>query len=496
MDTANFGQPYYALGNLLHVIGHFEEAATCYRDAIAAAPPAALQALAWYNLGVTRMRQDRPAEARDAYLQALSLEPDYSEASNNLGTVLLALGEPEKAELAWREALRLRPGWVDPLYNLGIVYEKRGELDLACESYQAVLSINPEHWEARMNLGNTALALGRPGEAFERYREALEHQPENADLHANMALLRLLTGDFPAGWEEYEWRWRRPKAVVRSFHRPDAMTSEIPVWDGSALHGRRILLHTEQGFGDTIQFIRYAAAVKSMGGEVILECKPALERLLSTAPGVDQVIVRDQPMALFDVHAPLLSLPRILGTTLATIPANVPYLTPRPDLVSKLADLTAAAAGGRLKVGLVWAANSQNPTSLYRSLPLALAEELASNPDVAFFNLQKGSAAFIPLDEHPGDFAETAAAIANLDLVISVDTAVAHLAGALGRPVWTLLPFVPDWRWLLDREDSPWYPTMRLFRQPRRGDWPAVIRRVKLALESHVHDFRGAHPGH
>ena len=495
MDQVNYSQPYYLLGNLLHMTGHFEEAADCYREAIGAAPSPALHAQAWYNLGVTRMRQNRLAESREAYLQAISLDPGYPEASNNLGSVLFALGNPEEAESAWLEALRLRPDWPDPLFNLGIVHQKRGDLEPACEYYSSVLRHNPSHAEARMNLGNTLLALGRPAEAFERYRETLEYQPENADLHANMALLRLLLGDYRAGWEEYEWRWRQPKALVRSFHCPDSMTSEIPLWDGSPLNGQRILLHAEQGFGDTIQFVRFAAAVKSRGGEVILECQPVLECLLSTAPGVDQTIVRDKPLPLFDVHAPLLSLPRLLNTTLSTIPARAPYLTPKPALVAKFGEIIGTAARGRRTVGLVWAGNPENPNDHNRSLPFALAEELASNPDMAFFNLQKGSAAFIPLDEHLADFAETAAAISNLDLVISVDTAVAHLAGALGRPVWTLLPFAPDWRWLLGREDSPWYPTMRLFRQPRRGDWGAVIRQVKLALEAHVYDFRCAHSG-
>jgi Flp pilus assembly protein TadD len=495
VDTPNYSQPYYELGNLLHETGHFEEAADCYREAIAAAPTAALHAQAWYNLGVTRMRQDRLVESRAAYLEAVKLDPLYPEASNNLGSVLYELGNTEEAESAWLAAARLRPGWADPLFNLGILHQKRGDLDRALEYYQAVLVHNPEHAEARMNLGSTLLALGRPAEAFERYRETLDRQPENADLHANMALLRLLQGDFRAGWEEYEWRWRQPKALLRTFHRPDVMTSEIPLWDGAALKGRRILIHAEQGFGDTIQFIRFASLVKNRGGEVILECQPSLHRLLSTARGVGQTVVRDTPLPLFDVHAPLLSLPRILGTTLDSIPADVPYLHANPALTAKFGELIAAAAGGRRTVGLVWAGNPANPNDRNRSLPFALAEELASLPGMAFFSLQKGARAFIPLDEHMTDFAETAAAIANLDLVISVDTAVAHLAGALGRPVWTLLPFAPDWRWLLGREDSPWYPTMRLFRQARRGDWPSVIRNVKLALESHVYDFRCAHSG-
>ena len=301
----------------------------------------------------------------------------------------------------------------------------------------------------------------------------------------SLALALLLQGRFAEGWEAYESRRQ-----IRRIARDPGFVQ--PFWDGSPLGGRRILLTSEQGFGDTIQFVRYAPLVAARGGRVLLQCKPELKRLLAGQCGIEQVVTPGDATPAFDVWCLLMSLPHLLGTTLQTIPAQVPYLTPDPHLIDKWGKRTAHEPAG-LKVGLVWAGGAHNKNDRVRSLSLGALAPLAQVPGVRFYSLQKGAASDQARTPPAGmemtdwtpelaDFADTAALVANLDLVISVDTAVAHLAGAIGKPVWVLLPLSPDFRWLLNRDDSPWYPTVRLFRQPTRGDWASVIERVRRAL--------------
>lgn len=341
-------------------------------------------------------------------------------------------------------------------------------------------------------LGEQWRRQGQNREAIACYRQALKRRPDWPEAHISLGHTLLLEGDFAAGWEEMEWRWRLPGVSLQPF--------EQPLWAGEPLEGRRILLWAEQGFGDTIQFVRFAADLKRRGASVLLECQPALARLMRSAPGVDEVIPFGASLPEFDVHAPLQRLPYILRTTLETIPARVPYLRPEPARVELWRKRLAAYPG--MKIGLVWSGDPRQVSNRRRSVAPELLAPLASIRGVSWLGLQKegtkagtdgvfpeGATPSVPICELAAeltDFAETAAALEALDLLITVDTAVAHLAGALGRPVWTLLSRPTDYRWLMEREDSPWYPTMRLWRQARAGDWAPVVARVARRLRELV----------
>ncbi len=347
--------------------------------------------------------------------------------------------------------MKLEPKSAEAVYNLGLVLKDLGQFDTALACFERTLSINPEH----------------------------------VDCHWDQALTFLTMGDLVRGFTEYEWRWRRADSPPRNFTQP--------LWDGAPLDGRTILLHQEQGFGDMIKFVRYAPMVKELGGIVLVECQPELARLFTGAPGVDRVVLKGAPLPPFDVYAPMLSLPRILGTTLDTIPAPCPYLA-RPERHNIFLPNMSL---GDLKIGVSWAGKPTHRNDRNRSCPFSHFLELAGVPNTTMFSLQKGKPAAeigqcactaLVTDLAPAlqDFADTAAVISQLDLIITVDTAPAHLAGAMGREVWVLVPYVPDWRWLTRREDTPWYPTMRLFRQSRPGAWEELFDRVRKALEGRV----------
>ena len=338
--------------------------------------------------------------------------------------------------------------------------------------------------ESQNNLGLALQSLGKLDEAAACYRRALELRPDDAGVQWHQALLSLLTGDFQRGWAGYAQGWKAKKRQWRDFSQP--------LWDGRPLEGKTILLHAEQGLGDTIQFIRYAARVKQAGANVIVECQQPLLRLLAGCRSVDGLIGRGDDLPAFDTHAPLLSLPGIFHTSLETIPAGAAYLFAEPGLVEHWRGELSAMAGSR--IGIVWRGNPKHANDRDRRLPLSCFEPLARLPGVRLFSLQKEAGAeelreprnqfpITELGSRLDDFADTAAVLKNLDLLITCDTAVAHLAGALGVPVWVAIPLVPDWRWLLDRSDSPWYPTMRLFRQQAPDDWTGVFERIRAALE-------------
>jgi tetratricopeptide (TPR) repeat protein len=473
-------ETHFELGNTLHAMGSYEEAAQSYLRVMECEPA---HAEACHNLGVTRTMQQRPDEAIAAYEQAIRIRPHYPEPHNNLGALMQALRQDDRATYHYQEALRLAPDSLEVRYNLALLNQERDRLEEAVSSYRELLGRKPDHAEARNNLGNTLLALRLPHDAIGCYRQTLADNPASAEARWNLGVANLLLGRFDEGWEGHEWRFRQKGAAPRVFPQP--------MWDGSELHDRRILLHAEQGLGDTLQFVRYASLVKQRGGHVILECQEPLYRLLSTVRGVDQLIAKGSPLPAFDCHAPLLSLPGIFRTTLATVPTEVPYIHVGPEAVEHWRETIAAQAGSRtgLKVGLTWAGNPLHKNDRNRSLPARGLEALAGLENVVFFGLQKGPAPecgleTIDLVGQSRDFFDTAAILLNLDLIVSVDTSVAHLAGALGRPVLTLLPFAPDWRWMLDRADSPWYPSMKLYRQARRKDWMEVIQRLRAELES------------
>jgi hypothetical protein len=367
--------------------------------------------------------------------------------------------------------------------NLGNAQARLGRHEEAATSYRQAARLRPHYPEAHSNLGNALLEVGHVEEAARCYEEALRQDPEHPSAHWNRAWLRLLCGDFERGWEEYEWRWVTGNAAPRHFRQP--------VWDGSALWGATILLHAEQGLGDTVQFVRYAPWVKEAGGRVVVECQARLAPLVRTVAGVDEVVEAGSTLPPFDTHAGLLSLPRIFGTSVKTLPAEVPYFTLDATRIERWRARLAQAGG--FKAGLVWAGSPTHKNEHSRSIRLSALAPLAAVSGVSLFSLQRGpqaaelaSAPFpiTNLEEQNNDILDTAASLTHLDLVIAVDTMVAHLAGALARPVWTLLAYVPDFRWLLGRDDSPWYPTMRLFRQPRPGDWAAVIARVAEELRN------------
>ena len=351
--------------------------------------------------------------------------------------------------------------------------------------YQRALSINPEYAKAHSNLGVAYSDLGDLDKSIASYRRALEISPGFPEAHWNYAQVLLLKGRFEQGWIEYEWRWKWKDfpSLKRNFAQP--------LWDGSNLNGRTILLHCEQGLGDSIQFIRYAPMVARLGGRVVVECPPQLKRLFQGVSGIDRLAGHHGELPTFDVQAPLLSLPHIFKTDLETIPNTVPYLSPPSEPLINL------ERGDGVRVGMVWAGKPTHIGDIKRSVDLGHFTTIANMEGCIFYSLQVGerrqdigqhdlNESLIDLGEDLADFAVTASAIEQLDLVISIDTAVAHLAGALGKPVWTLLPHMPDWRWMLDREDTPWYPTMRLFRQKKAGDWEGVFRDVEIGLRERV----------
>ncbi len=445
-----------------------------------------------YNLAKIFEEKGQAQEAIEHYQKALAVQPDFVPALINLAVALQENGELLEAVNLYRRALEVQPHSWEALNNLGTVLQEQGNLEDALEYYHKALELLPDFVEAINNLGRTFLEKGAVEDAIACYRRVISLNPEHASARLNLSLALLLVGDLENGLAEYEWRWK-----IQGFHTshsgfltgPDDTISAReyrPLWDGSDLQGKTILLHAEQGLGDSIQFVRYAAIVKNKGGRVIVGCYPQLHRLFATVDGIDLLIVKGEPIPEFDVQAPMLSLPYILGTTKSTIPANTPYLTPPAHCQFAL------LPGRKFKVGIVWAGNPKHRKNMQRSCSLSAFMRLLDVSGVIFYSLQKElsdtdrtllhQTSIVDLSPHLGDLADTAAAIAQLDLVITVDTAVAHLAGALGKPVWILLAFSPDWRWLLEREDSPWYPTARLFRQSIRGDWEGVFGRVVQAL--------------
>ncbi len=456
--------------------GRMAEAERIYREVLARHPdhPDAL-----HLLGVLAAQTGRTQLAAGLIARAIGLNPAAPFYHNNLGNVLQDLGRLSESLLCYEEALRLEPEYVEALVNLGNALNKLDRFGEALACYLEAQRLRPDYAGVYVNLAHALIDQGLLEEARGVVEEALRLDPDNAQAHGARSRLWLLSGDLERGLAEYEWRWLLQPGGRRGFRQPE--------WDGSPLLGRRILLHAEQGLGDTVQFLRYAPLVARAGGRVIVECPPGLVMLAAGMEGVEEAVASGQPLPDFDVHAPLLSVPRILGTRLETIPAEIPYLQP-PPAPEELPELP---GGGRLRVGLAWSGNPAHRNDRRRSLPLQRLAPLASVEGVVFISLQKGPAAEqsaplgLRLESPPGrwnDLPWLAATLARLDLIISVDTLQAHLAGALGRPVWLLLPFAPDWRWMLGREDSPWYPTMRLFRQPAPGDWASVVERVRQEL--------------
>lgn len=512
----NLGNAYGDLGRRDAAVASFERARLLQ--------PANLEAVK--GLAGALRGAGRPAEAAERFREAIALRRDDADSHNGLGNALCDCERTGEAAAAYRRALALNPASVDALCNLGVALRRQEALEAAAGMPRRALALAPENASAWTNLGTALLDLGRNAASERALRSALALEPGNAghlnnlsialraqgrladsipptrrglaltpdlpDLHRNLGMVLLTLGRFAEGWPEYEWRWNCRDAPVRPAFRK-------PAWNGGSLEGRTLLVYNEQGLGDTLQFARYAPLARRRGGRVILTCQPPLLRLLRTLQGVDEIIPAG-PLSesRFDTHAPLLGLPGLLGTTLDTVPADVPYLSPEPDLVERHRGRLPPPAAGGLRIGINWQGNPKPGVDLGRSFPLSHFVPLARIPGIQLVSLQKNHGveqlADLPPDVRVttlGDdfdggadaFIDTAAVMASLDLIITSDTAMAHLAGALGRPVWVALKHVPEWRFLLHREDSPWYPTMRLFRQDRPDDWSGVFAKIAAALE-------------
>ena len=507
----NGDEPNYHsnLGTVYRSLGRFDEAVVCYQHAVAMKPDFAA---AFSNLGVALQQQGKLAPAQRALEQALQLKPDYAGAFFNLGNVLAARAEYEKAVEQYRCALALEPHHVDAHNNLGAALVELGAIDEAAECYRRALTLQPanaaahnnygrvlaqrderdaaaSHFrhainlqphliDAHINLGNALLEQGDAHAAHDSYQRALAIDASHESAHWNDGLALLVQGDLVEGFKQ--WRWN--VAASKRFSAPE--------WCGEELHGATILIHAEQGFGDAIHFARYLPLVAARGGRIVFEAPAELHRIFAGIPGVDDVVAFGEPLPDFAWQCPLLSLPLAFNTTLATVPSTTPYLSADAETAT---EWQRRVAGTACKVGIVWAGRPEHKRDRHRSLSLAQLAPLATIPNLAFYALQKG-AAVTQADDAPagmrleilspllGDFADTAAAITALDLVITVDTSVAHLAGALGKPVWIMLPYAPDWRWLEERSDSPWYPTARLFRQDASRRWGPVVESVTTAL--------------
>ena len=436
-----------AIATQQHLAGDLPQAEAIYRQILQVAPthPDAL-----HNLGELAYRVKRLDVATDLVTRAIAARPNDALFHNTLAAIHFAAGRPDDSYDECRRAIALNPNLSHPYGNLGNCLADRGDI-----------------------AGSIA--------AFEK---ALALDPNNATAHDGLGLSLLMAGDLQRGWRQQEWRWKKPGFEPQRF-------AGQPHWQGGDLRGKRLLIYVEQGYGDVFQFCRYIPLLAARGATVLLETVPEIQTLMAGLPGVAEVFIGGRNPPACDLVCSLMSLPLWYGTTLETVPAQVPYLSADAALVAQWAEFFRPTGG--LKVGIAWAGRPTHSNDHHRSTTFETFAALADVAGVTFYSLQKGPAAaqaapapagmnLVALGDRLPDFSTTAAVVANLDLVIAVDTAIVHLAGALARPVWTLLPFCPDWRWMLQRDDSPWYPTMRLFRGTRRNDWPGIMGRVKTAL--------------
>ena len=435
------------------------------------------------NLGEMCRLAGRLDEALAAGRQAVALRPDFPEALNNLGIAHYDRGEFGEAVAQYRRAIELVPSYAEAHSNLGNALRALRRLDEAITAYTRALELKPAFADAFSNRALTYHLLARFDEAVADFRRAIAIQPLHGNAHSGLAMNCLLRGRFSEGLVEYEWRWR-------SSELPSRPPMPTP-WKGEDPRAKRLLVHCEQGLGDTLHFCRYLPLLRERGAKVVLHVQKTLRSLIADAMPWLEVVPEGEAVPATDMQCALLSLPHLLGTTLDTIPATIPYLHANEKIVSRFAAMLGQEA--KLKVGIVWAGSAKHLNDVDRTIALSTLSPILMVKGVRFFSLQIGARPGDRLadpvtDLAPmlTDFAHTAGALAALDLLISVDTAPVHLAGAMGKPVWVLLPFVPDWRWLLEREDSPWYPTLWLFRQQTRGDWRAPVEAVAKTLNDLV----------
>jgi len=470
------------LGNVIGEQGRVKESIDCYQLAIALKPE---DPKPYYNLGLALYQEGRVTEAISCYQKCLELDSTLdlrAMSYYNLGNSFCQQHREDEAIACFQRALELSPNLAIANNNLGNAYKEQGKLETAIACFQKAIKSDRHLAEAHYNLGHTFQIQNRLDEALACFNRTLAIDATIPAAHWNRGLILLQSGDYLQGFADLEYRWHIEK--IAPIARPQ------PLWDGSDLEGRTVLLHSEYGFGDAIHFVRYVPLVAKRNGKVIIECQPELVRLFNSVAGVSLVVARGESLPPLSLHLPFFSLPKVFATTVNTIPARIPYLSPPTTASIQLPH----SSTKNLKVGIVWAGSADNPNDRYRSCSGKFFAKLAQIPNVEFYSLQKGDAEK-ELEELPPefvvhnlssqleDFADTAAAIAQLDLIIAVDTAVAHLAGALGKQVWLLLSVICDWRWLKDTFSSPWYPTMRLFRQNTLGDWMAVFSQVETSLQ-------------
>src|SRR5258706_5198241 len=442
-------------------------------------------AAAHYAMGRLWDQSGRSDRAEASYRRAIELDPRHARAHNNLGCVLSFQERREEALECFRRALELDPQQPEANQNYAAMMGDVTAQEIAIEGYLRQTRENPADARAFNNLANIQAGLGRNKDAMANLERAIALEPDRAEPRSSRALLLLSEGDYAAGWPEYQWRWRLDNplsAPARRFAQP--------IWDGSDLGDGALFMHGELALGEPLQFARYASLAAARCGSVILECAPRVKALLERVAGIDRVTTPQEALPRFAAHVPFFALPHIFGTTLENVPWNGPYVHADPERVPAARSLMRAAGPG-LKVGLSWSGNPQNPYNRDRSVPPAQLAPLLAVPGVTFYGLQKdaaaglgGEARLIDLTRHERDLLDTVAFISQLDLVITVDTMISALAGAMGAPVWVLLNLVPDWRHHVGRPDNPWYPSMRLYRQTRAGQWQEVIDRVALDLRA------------
>jgi tetratricopeptide (TPR) repeat protein len=528
-------ETHFKLGNAFYNTKRDEAAVTCYDKALALESgyldaynnrglalanlkryPAALAsydaaialkddfAPAYSNRGLVLKELSRFEEALAGYDRAIGLKPDFAEAHSNRGLTLKELNRFEEALSSYDRAIALKPDFAEAHSNRGLTLKELNRFDEALFSYDQAIALKPDFAEAYSNRGLVRQDRHQLEAALADFSRAIALKPDFAVAYFNRAMASLMVGDYQHGWQDYEWRWKGDSGPIIK----DVRHLAQPCWLGQeSIAGKNVLLHSEQGLGDTIQFCRYAKCVADCGARVILEVQPPLHGLLAGVEGVSQVLTQGDPRPAFDYYCPLLSLPLAFKTTLATLPARTPYI--KSDARKALYWKERLGAKVKLRVGLVWSGGFRaHQPELWaindrRNVPLSKFAAL-KHPDIEFYSLQKGQPAESELADlvarnwdgphltnfaaELGDFADTAALVEQLDLLISVDTSTAHLAGAMGKPVWILNRFDACWRWLLDRTDSPWYPSARLYRQESAGDWDGVIRRVASDLHARVRD--------
>lgn len=474
------------LANVLHALKRDDDALAALDRALALRP-GDIDAL--NNRGNALLALDRPQEALVSFNAVLARNPQHRDALLNRGASCAMLGHAAEALTDFDAVLRLAPGHPGALYNRGNALSDLGRYDEALAAFDAALKAAPDHAKAWNNRGRALQALNRQREATDSFDKAIALQKDYADAHANVALSLLTLGDYSRGFAEYEWRWRRTgMSDTRRAYRGALWLGEYP------LAHKTILLHAEQGLGDTIQFARYAPLLARTGATVVIEAQPALKDLFESLAGVASVHARGETLPPYDLHCPLGSLPLALKTQTAGILADIPYLRTDEGRLAKWRPIVEALPGKR--IALAWAGNPAHANDRNRSIDVRLFEPLMALEDVSFVSLQRDLRAgdddvlrhtnIKRLGGELADLADSAAILELCDLLISVDTAVVHLAGALGRAPWVLLPFSPDWRWTLQGAQSPWYPQARLFRQPTLGDWVSAIALVRDALTQFV----------